>query len=116
MITKITRRLLRSGGCKYFLLFLPLLVFLFWTMGPNIRERDNEEMWIPTQSLATNNQEGKETEGGQEEMEEFDEEESWLVDSTQVRLWIGRGRLIGSKLYMLDLWIKRKAFVRFCLT
>ena len=36
-----------------------------------------------------------ENEKESEEVEEDEEEEAWLVDTTQVRLWIGRKRLIG---------------------
>ena len=77
--------------------------------------------WVQRQALGIQNREALNqssltveeqiktgTEGEQEEMEDFGEEKDqpWLVDSSQVKLWIGREWLIycmGSKTLFLDL-------------
>ena len=96
----ITRKLARAKAClcyktnflpcNFILPLLLFLTFILWTNTPEGMLKSKLESWMQPQPLAMETENEKESEELGEE-----EEEAWLVETTQVRLWIGRKRLIG---------------------
>ena len=99
----LTRRLARakaclcykanSQPCNFILPLILFLSFLLWTSTPEGLLKSKFEFWMQRQPLAI------ETEN-QEEIKEVTEKalvgerEPWLVETTELRLWIGRKRPI----------------------
>ena len=88
----VTRRLVtRAKACKIIVPPVILLGLIFWATSEGALTS-----WMQRQPLATGpkKEERFEARVGEETAVLVDEE-PWLVDTTQVRLWIGRKRLIG---------------------
>ena len=93
----VTRRLVtRAKACKIIVPPVILLGLIFWATTPEGALKTKLTSWMQRQPLATGpkKEERFEARVGEETAVLVDEE-PWLVDTTQVRLWIGRKRLIG---------------------
>ena len=93
----VTRRVAtRAKACKIIVPSVILLGLIFWATTPEGALKTKLTSWMQRQPLATGpkKEERFEARVGEETAMLVDEE-PWLVDTTQVRLWIGRKRLIG---------------------
>ena len=99
-MTVLTRRLMRAKTCLCYKtnfpacnFILPLILFLsfvLWTSTPEGMLKSRLEFWMQSPAKERKNLKGSE--------EAMGEEEPWLTNATQARLWIGRKRLIGWEL------------------
>ena len=89
----LTRRLARVRTCLCYKINSPpynfifaiiiFLSFILWTSTPEGMVKSKLEFWMKVNGS---------------EKGVVGEEETWLMETTQVRLWIGRKRLIGCEL------------------